>query len=70
MRYSLHTQSNVPEAVFAFHAQTAGVPVDWIANANESGIAGSAFGIQKFVSGVAITIQAQAAEQIVRDATV
>ena len=49
VRYSLHTQSSVPEAVFAFHAQTAGVPVDWIKDASERGIAGSTFGIEKFV---------------------
>ena len=48
-RYSLHTQSSVPEAVFAFHSQTAGVPVDWIVDASDRGIAGSTPEIQKFL---------------------
>lgn len=49
VRYSLHTQSSVPEAVFAFYAQKAGVPVDWIGTGNETADAGTVPGVQRFV---------------------
>ena len=49
VRYSLHTQSNVPEAVFAFYADKARQPIDWIANEKQSGSISRLSGLQKYI---------------------
>lgn len=47
VRYSLHTPSSVPEAVFAFHAQKAGMAIDWFGVENQTADQGTAFGLQQ-----------------------